>query len=552
MLVEWLTRGRRAAVAVVLGAVLVAGCAGADQQPGSTGAVAPGPDPGTEDVDAGRTLTLAIGGESEEGFDPTLGWGRYGSPLFQSTLLARDADLAVVDDLATDHHVSDDGLTWTVTIRADARFTDGRPVTAGDVAYTFNTAAEQGGLTDVTVLDEAVALDDTTVELRLRQPQSTFLNRLVSLGIVPEHAHGDGYARQPVGSGPFVLVRWDPGQQLIVERNEEYYGPRPAFDRLVFVFTGEDGSLAAARAGEVDVVAVPSMLATGELPGMRLVAVPSIDNRGIAFPTVPDTGRTTPGGIPIGNDVTADRAIRRAVNLAVDRRGLVDGVLEGFGSPAFGPVDGLPWFEPASAIDDGDLAAAAEVLDRAGWTAPNEGAVRSKDGREARFRLLYPASDTVRQGLALSVADMVRPAGIDIEAVGVGWDEIHQRLHADAVLFGWGSHDPTEMYNLYHSSRAGVESWNPGFYASDQVDEHLDRAMAAPEQAEAEVHWRAAQLDEQGDGSSAPADAAWAWLVNLDHTYYVDECLDIGSPQVEPHGHGWPLTAGITSWRWEC
>lgn len=118
--------------------------------------------------------------------------GRYGSPLFQSTLLRRDADLAIVEDLATGYEVSDDGLAYTVTLRDDARFTDGEPVTAEDVAYTFRTAATQRGLTDVTVLQEAVAVDDRTVELRLSQPQSTFVNRMITLGMVPAHAHGPG------------------------------------------------------------------------------------------------------------------------------------------------------------------------------------------------------------------------------------------------------------------------------------------------------------------------------------------------------------------------
>ena len=541
---------RRAVPGVVACMVALAACSSGND---GSGAGSPAPDASTSSAGAAgdRTLTLAIGGEPEDGYDPTLGWGRYGSPLFQSTLLARDADLNVVNDLATGYTVSEDGLVWTVTIRDDAVFTDGEPVTTADVAYTFNTAAQSGGLTDVTVLDEAVAIDETTVELHLQRPRSTFVNRLISLGIVPEHAHGDGYARDPIGSGPFQLVRWDEGQQLIVDRNDAYYGAQPAFERIVFLFTDEDGSLAAARAGAVDMVAVPSTLATGELAGMRLVEVPSIDNRGMMLPYGRDEGATTQGGAPIGNDVTADVAIRQALNLAVDRTALVDGVLEGFGSPAYGPVDGLPWFEPSSAVADGDPDAARVVLEEAGWVA-DAGDVRSKDGLAARFRLLYPAGDTIRQGLALSVADMVRPVGIDIEAVGASWQEIEQGMHADAVLFGWGSHDPTEMYNLYHSSQAGVEYWNPGFYDNEQIDEYLDLAMSAPDQDEANVYWRAAQLDEDGRGFGAPADAAWAWLVNLDHTYYVGDCLDIGSPQIEPHGHGWPITAGIASWRWTC
>ncbi|WP_114423054.1 ABC transporter substrate-binding protein [Nocardioides houyundeii] len=497
-------------------------------------------------------LRLAVGGESDEGYDPTLGWGRYGSPLFQSTLLVREPDLGVGTDLATSYQVSDDGLTWTVDLRTDAVFSDGEPVTPADVAYTFNTAATRGGLTDVTALEQAVAIDEDTVELRLSEPRSTFVNRLISLGIVPEHAHGDGYARRPVGSGPFKLVDWQQGQQLVVERNEDYYGEKPEFERIVFVFTDEDASLAAARAGEVEMAAVPSALATQDIAGMRLHAITSLDNRGISFPTVPAAGGTSPVGAPIGNDVTADRAIRRAVNTAVDRQRLVDGVLEGFGSPAAGPVDAAPWFEPGSRVADADTDAAAQLLERAGWSDTDDDGVREKAGMDASFTLLYPADDSLRQGLALSVVDMVAPAGIEIRTEGVGWDEIYQRQHADAVLFGWGSHDPTEMYNLYHSSLAGTESFNPGYYSGPTVDRHLDAAMAATDPDEATRQWRAAQLDEDDRGFSAPGDAAWAWLVNLEHTYFVDQCLDLGPAYVEPHGHGWPVTAGITSWRWDC
>jgi peptide/nickel transport system substrate-binding protein len=257
-------------------------------------------------------------------------------------------------------------------------------------------------------------------------------------------------------------------------------------------------------------------------------------------------------GAPIGNDVTSDLAVRRAINLGIDREALVDGVLEGYGSPATGPVDGLPWYEPASAIDDADTDGAEQLLEEAGWVDTDGDGVREKDGVRAAFSLLYLAEDTLRQGLALAVVDMVAPLGIEITAKGESWDVIHQRMHADAVLFGWGSLDPTEMYNLYSSSQAGVELWNPGFYADPEVDAHLEAAMTTTDQAVAEEEWRAAQHDGRGNGFGPADDAAWAWLVNLDHTYFVDECLDVGTPPLEPHGHGWPITSGITGWRWTC
>jgi len=532
--------------AVLLGQVLV-GCGAGQTESANVS------DSGASPAQTGSAeqIVLTIGGESEDGYDPTLGWGRYGSPLFQSTLLRRDDNLDIVNDLATDYTVSEDGLTWTVTIRDDAVFSDGEPLTAADVAYTFNKAAESGGLTDVTVLDEAVATDDTTVELRLKQPQSTFVNRLITLGIVPEHAHGPDYARNPVGSGPYQLVQWDEGQQLIVEVNPNYYGEAPGIQRLVFLFVEEDGAFAAAKAGQSQVASVPPSLAVQSIDGMTLYDVTSVDNRGLMFPYEPATGRTTPNGAPIGNDVTADLAIRQAVNFAIDRQALVDGVLEGYGSPAYGPVSGLAWEEPKANIEDADPERAKEILAAGGWADSNGDGVLEKGDLKAEFTILYPASDSTRQALALSAAEMLKPIGIQANVEGKSWDEITLAMHSNVVVFGWGSHDQTEMYNLYYSQAAQGDFFNAGYYANSAIDTTLDLAMGAPSEAEAIAFWQAAQWD--GDqGFTAQGDAAWAWLVNLDHTYFVSDCLDIGQPQVEPHGHGWPITANIAEWTWTC
>ena len=206
-------------------------------------------------------LILAIQGEPDHGYDPTLGWGEYGHPLFQLTLLTRDADLATQPDLARTWALSDDLRTWTVTIRGDVKFSNGTPLTASDVAFTFLQAAKSGGVADLSVLDEAKAVDAATVVFRLKEPRITFEEAFFTLGIVPERDYSGSYARNPIGSGPYRLVQWDHGQQIIVEENPFFYGPKSAFHKLTFLFTGEDTSFAAARAGKLDVVAVPPSLA---------------------------------------------------------------------------------------------------------------------------------------------------------------------------------------------------------------------------------------------------------------------------------------------------
>jgi peptide/nickel transport system substrate-binding protein len=276
-------------------------------------------------------LILAISGEPDTGFDPTTGWGRYGSPLFQSTLFKRDRNMNIINDLATGYSVSSDGRVWIIRIRKDVVFTDKKPLKASDIVYTYRTTSKSSSVVDLTALKRVRAVDDHTVEFVLITPQSNFINVLATTGIVPEHAHGADYSQKPVGSGPFRFVQWDKGQQLIVRANPYYYGKKPFFKKITFLYLSEEAAFAAAQAGQVDVAGIIPMFAAKRVPGMHLEAIESVDNRGIMFPCA-RPGGTSDKGYPVGNPVTCDPAIRKAINMAIDRRSLVNGGLNGYGS----------------------------------------------------------------------------------------------------------------------------------------------------------------------------------------------------------------------------
>ena len=502
----------------------------------------------SEEKEAKKELVLALGSEPEGGFDPINGWGRYGSPLFQSTLLKRNQDMNIINDLATGYEVSEDGLTWTVSIREDAKFSDGQPLTSEDVVFTFEKLMESSSTVDLTFVDSVTSKSDYSLEFKLKSPRSTFISNLIATGIVPKKSYTSEYYQNPIGSGPLVLVQWDKGQQIIVKPNENYYGQKPNFDKITFLFLEEDAAFAAAKAGQLDMTAIPPSYASQKIEGMKLTEVSSVDNRGIMFPTV-KSGEADADSNPIGNDVTSYLAIRQAINVALDRQAIVDGVLEGYGTKAYSICDKMPWWNEETVTTDNDVDLAKKILADGGWIDADGDGISEKDNIKAEFNLVYPLGDQLRQSLAMVVADMVKPIGINIVIEAKTWDEIEAVLHKDAILMGWGSQDPLEMYNVYSSKMKGVEWYNPGYYENQKVDEYMEKALQARSEEEANEYWKKAQWDGE-TGLSGKGDIPWVWLVNRSHLYLVNDKLDIGKQQIQPHGHGWPLTSNIEQWKW--
>ena len=160
-------------------------------------------------------VTMPVTSEPEYGFNPVYGWGageHTHEPLIQSTLFITTNDLQIDYDLATDYFVSEDGMTWTVTIREDAYFTDGEKLTAEDVAFTYNTCKQNSSVNDFTMLDYAEAIDEKTVVFHMTRPFSVWSYTMALVGIVPEHVYTSDYGENPVGSGKYILKQWDKGQ----------------------------------------------------------------------------------------------------------------------------------------------------------------------------------------------------------------------------------------------------------------------------------------------------------------------------------------------------
>lgn len=503
-----------------------------------------------ESHDASVVVAMGPTSEPEAGFDPAFGWGageHVHEPLIQSTLTVTNTDLTIGYDLATDVSVSEDGLTWTVTIRDDVYFTDGDPLTAEDVAFTYNTVKESSSVNDFTMLDQAQALDDTTVVFTMNRPFSIWPYTMAVVGIVPAHAYDPAtYGTNPIGSGRYILKQWDRGQQVILEANPDYYGEKPAMEQVTILFMEEDAAFLAAQAGQVDVAYTSATYSMETVEGYSLASYASVDNRGFNLPAVP-AGEVNENGVPVGNDFTSDVLVRRALNIGVDRQEMIDNVLNGYGTPAYSVCDQMPWYNEDSLVAY-DPEGAAALLDEAGWLLGEDG-IRKKDGKQAELVLLYSQGDSVRQALAVDFANQMEELGIVCSVEGVGWDTAYDRALSTPLLWGWGAHSPMELYNIYHTlPGTGSAQYSP--YANEAVDAAMDEALACSDLEESYQLWQQAQWNGT-TGVTQEGDIPWVWLVNIDHLYWVRDGLQVAEQKIHPHGHGWSVVNNVDQWSWE-
>lgn len=324
------------------------------------------------------------------------------SRLLFSTLISFDDRGIPKGDLAESWGISQDRMVYNFSLRPDAVWHDGERVTSDDVAFTIELLRNEGLPTPKDIRDlwneiEIIPLNQKTLQFRLPEPFAPFLDYL-TFGILPEHLLGNlspeelidaPFNLEPVGSGPYLFdhLLLDNGQILgvVLSAFEEYYADRSFVDQVVFrYYPDAETALDAYRQGEVlgisqvttevlpEVLKEPELkLYSGRLPQLTLVYL-NLDNPELPF--------------------FQDVAVRRALLMGINRRWIVDHVLNGQAIVADGPIFPGTWayyegIEHVGYDHDGAL----DLLKGAGYTIPAEGgSVRSKEGVALSFELVYP------------------------------------------------------------------------------------------------------------------------------------------------------------------
>jgi peptide/nickel transport system substrate-binding protein len=343
--------------------------------------------------------------------------------LLFTPLVQYDDDLNPQPWLAESWDLEDTGVTFR--LRDDVRWHDGQPVTAEDVKFTFDLAKTEEaasllGSAYLTMIRSATVVDPRTVRFDFVEPHSQPLEafwwapvpRHMLEGVAPAELAQAPFNRQPVGSGPFRFVSWEAGQALTLEANPDFpeaLGGRPYLDRVVFRVVQEATTrLTELLTGAVDVNYSVLPDEARQVEGQRGVELTHFAGREFLY-------------VGMNNERAPfdDPRVRLAVSHAIDRQGLIDAVLLGYGEPAAGMIP--PWhpLNPGADAIPHDVEAARRLLAEAGWEDSNGDGLVDRGGQPLRFTLIL-SEDRTRQDLATVLQQQFRRAGMDVRPAGDG------------------------------------------------------------------------------------------------------------------------------------
>jgi peptide/nickel transport system substrate-binding protein len=419
----------------------------------------------------------------------TLNWVLYSTTsenyvlrYLYDRLLDYDRSGEIVPVLARGYEISKDHRRIRVALRDSLRWHDGMPITAEDVRFTVEairdplvSAVNKKGW--FSALDRVEVVDSLTVDFVWKEPYVTSIHALTELAPIPEHIYGAGdfnsqpANRAPVGSGPFKFEEWRTGQMISVIRNDDYNGPQPYLDRVIFKVIPEGSSaLTALRTGELDEMRVtqdqwnvlsndPEFVRKFD---MRHFYVPqynyfSWNCRSVWF---------------------EDKRVRRAMTMLFDRATLIRELYSGNSRIVTGPFDVDSWaydksIEPIPFDPEG----AKQLLEEAGWTDKNNDGVREKDGTKFEFDFyIISGSDTGRRFSEL-LQEQCRRAGVAVQIRQLEGAIFHERIkkgeYSGAAL-AWRLENDPDIYDTFHSAQVPPLGLNHAFYSNSRVDSLLE------------------------------------------------------------------------------
>lgn len=436
---------------------------------------------------------------------------RYVENMVLEPMVTRSPDdLSWQGVLAERWEVSEDGLTMTFHLRRGVVFSDGSPFSAKDVLFTFDliknpelNAPRLAAYYENVVSWEA--LDEDTVRFKLAEPYFLGFSTVAGTPILSSSYYKQfsmsEFNTMPgllVGSGPYMLpddpVEWRPGRgQITLVRNDYYWGPRPALDRIIWrEMPDEVARTTAFRNGEIDALA---------LTGLRYRALKE------------DANLKQRGDLKVFDDIAggylyvgwnqvrngkptpfADARVRRAMTMLINRDEMCEQIMAGLATTTSGPFhpsgdQANPAIEPWPH----DPERAKALLAEAGYKDRNaDGILEDPSGNDFRFKFTHSSSSPTTTAMMLYIRDALKRAGIVMEPDGLEWTIMLQRIDSrefDAMMLGWGGSIENDPRQMFHSDMIGDGGDNYIAHRDEQLDAAIDKARVTVDQNQRRKMW---------------------------------------------------------------
>jgi len=397
-------------------------------------------------------------------------------------LIRYDKNMRFEGDLAESWDISDDGREITFHLRKGVKWHDGEPFTSADVLFTYKLMIDPETPTAYAErykqVEEAMAPDAYTFKVRYAEPLAPALASW-AMGICPEHLLKDEdistseLARNPVGTGPFRFVKWDPGEQIVLERNEDYFEGAPYIKRIVYRIVPDTTTMfLELQSGGLDYMGLTP------LQYARQTESPAFNRRfnKYRYPAFAYTYL----GYNLRKPMFQDRRVRQAISYAIDKQEIVDGVLLGLGQPATGPYKPGSWpYNPEVQRYPYAPDKARALLDAAEWKDRDGDGVRDKDGQALAFTILTNQGNDQRIKAGEIIQRRLQEVGIEVKLRVIEWASfLKEFIHPgrfDATILGWTIPVDPDGYNIWHSSKTGPRELNFIGYSNPEVDRLLEQ-----------------------------------------------------------------------------
>lgn len=398
-------------------------------------------------------------------------------------LLKYDKNLDIKGELAASWVVSTDQKTISFKLKPNMKWADGKPLTSADVLFTWQLVTDDKTRSpyadDYKLITKASALDPLTFEVTYKAPYAPALESWASLQIMPKHLllgkdiHTTAFARNPVGSHYYKLDSWRSGERLILTRNDNSVLGQAKIDRLISrIIPDLSAQFLEFMAGNIDNMGLDPIKYSRIIP-----ARPDLQQKINLYKELGNS--YTYLGFNLKHKPFDDVRVRRAINLAIDKQEIIDGVLLGLGINIASPYKpGTRWSNPALTPTGYDPIKAKDLLKEAGYEDHDGDGILDRDGKPLAFEILTNQNKE-REKSAVLIQRRLKDIGIDVQIRSLEWASFIGRFiktgDFDVVVLGWSLGLDPDQFSIWHSSQQEPGKFNFIGYNNPKVDRLLEQ-----------------------------------------------------------------------------